>query len=110
VKRKLNLGEWGLKSEQLYTPEALTFWLQHDPDTFIQIISREVRDEMSIVFECVKMISENSEATGVKLSDSLTVKEVTDVILQHKAKLMDITETAWRYAIATKSKGDPEAG
>jgi hypothetical protein len=106
MKLEPNWREWGLTRENLYTSEALPFWLQYDPDLFIRVIIHEIREEMSIVFECARMVSESSEAAAVKLSDSLTVREVCDVMFQHKDILMEITDTAWRYAIATKSARD----
>jgi hypothetical protein len=96
-----NWPEMGLTKATLYDcASSLPYWKQYPTTTFLQYIVSDMRLELSVIMEILKMIREADElkVQSSSFSDGRTVAEVCDFMLERASNLGDMLTLTRCYA------------
>ncbi|HEX2623242.1 MAG TPA: hypothetical protein VHL11_23940 [Phototrophicaceae bacterium] len=104
MKIERSVQDTGLEPNQLFKPEALDYWLQYDPQTFLEAITHEIRDKVFRIEQSFNLIQgiypiPISEDVAVSEDVKQDLKEAAvRTIHNNKGHLYDIAATMWSYS------------
>ncbi len=93
--------EMGFSSDAIFTRQALSYWEQFPPETFIAEIMYSIRTHISIMERYLKAISNDEKITDVTLADfsnQLSLKGVCQDALKRADKINKILILASHYS------------
>jgi hypothetical protein len=96
-----NWPEMGLTKDTLYDcASSLPYWTQFSTTTFLQYIVSDMRLELSVVIEILKLIREADElkVQSSSFSDGRTVAEVCDFMIERASNLGNMLTLTRCYA------------
>jgi hypothetical protein len=98
----------GLTSDTLYKPElAMKFWSQYPIELFLQVMTHEIREEISKIHTLTNLISTDpkvAEITLETLAHGKTVKDTCEMIMNCNTRMEEMLNIVWEYSKIYTSK------
>ncbi len=92
-----NWNDTGLDRESMFKPEAMSFWLDHSPQYFMQSTVHEIREIIMKVELQMGFIRPNP-SLPLDYSGRKTPEEVCESIQKYQDELKDIMNIIWEYS------------